>query len=443
MSKTRKSTNKKNSKNNARLVALYEINAVFDNDQALGQPVKGRNQLEARDAAFSRRLAYGVVRWYSALDWLAGELLDRPMKSRDSDVQRLVLMGIYQLWKEDTSSHAAVHATAECARSLGKPWAVGLINAVLRRFQREEESLLAGLAKVDEQYAHPDWLLAEMKSDWPEQWQEIANANNTPAGLWVRCNPGRASVQQIRDRLEEAEFITSVHPDVPHALEIKPAASVDRLPGFADGWFSVQDPAAQLAATLADPQAGEKILDACAAPGGKTGHLLELQGEIDLLALDLYEGRTALVAENMERLGLKPTLKTADAGQSADWWDGEQFHRILLDAPCSATGVIRRHPEIKWLRTPEQVDEVISTQQTLLQQLWPLLHAGGILVYATCSVLKRENSQQIHEFLDKHSDAECIGPESIPGLKMEFGQQILPGAQDMDGFYYAVLRKSA
>lgn len=422
----------------ARRASLSMLDAALRGDA--GWTAQGAS-LEARDAAFARRLTYGVLRWYGVLDWLAGELLARPLKTRDQDIHRLLLMGLHQLWHEDLPAHAAVHATAECARALGKPWAVGLVNAVLRRFQREQQHWTSAETLQDRQYAHPQWLLDTLRVDWPRDWKAVTAANNQQPPLWLRCNRRRAQPGEIRQRLATAGFATQAHPLAPDALRVLDPAAVEALPGFAEGHFSVQDAAAQLAAPLLDALPGQRVLDACAAPGGKTGHLLELTPAAKVTALDLSEQRLALVRDNLVRLGLEAQLLCGDAADPAAWWDGEPYARILLDAPCSATGVIRRHPEIKWLRDPPQVRDAVQLQARLLDRLWPLLDAGGILVYATCSVLSLENNQQIHAFLQRQADARCIGPQWPEAACPGHGRQWLPGVLDMDGFYFAVLRK--
>jgi 16S rRNA (cytosine967-C5)-methyltransferase len=400
---------------------------------------------DPRDRGFSLHLAYGVLRWLSALEWLAGQLLQRPLKPRDRDVQWLVLLGLFQLWHGETGAHAAVNETAECARLLGKPWAVGLVNAVLRRFQREQPAWLERLALQDARHAHPDWLLEALRRDWPDDWEEIVAADNRSAPLWLRLRQDRDS-GTARARLEQEGFTALAHPDVPGALQIRPAVAVENLPGFAEGLLSVQDPAAQLAAGLLDATAGQRVLDACAAPGGKTGHLLEAVPGIRLTALDRSGQRLELVRQNLGRLGLlgQPglQLQAADATQPETWWDGNPYQRILLDAPCTATGVIRRHPEIKWLRTPAQAAEAAALQAVLLQRLWPLLEPGGILLYATCSVLRDENNRQIERFAASQPDAQLSAIDAAWGRAADPGRQILPGERDMDGFYYARLRKA-
>jgi len=427
---------------NPRIAALRALAEVLDHHKNLGDSEALAVVRDGRDAALARNLAYGVLRWLSALEWLAAKLLAKPVKQREVDVQRLVLMGLQQLWHDHTASHAAVNETAECARSLGKPWAVGLVNAVLRRFQRESETLLESMQQAGKQYAHPDWLLNEIRRDWPDHWREIADANNRQAPLWMRINRRKADESKLRDLLRDAGFEMEHHVLARDAISIHPAAAVSKIPGFEQGWLSVQDPAAQLARDLLDPQAGDRVLDACAAPGGKTAHLLESCPGLDLTALDKQPQRCEQIEQNLERLALSASTLTADAMDTESWWNGKKFNKILLDAPCSATGVIRRHPEIKWLRSSEQVEAVVQVQAGLLNALWPLLEPGGTLVYATCSVLKRENSQQIDGFLEHHADAALASPVVEWGTAGPLGRQIMPGEAGMDGFFYAVLRKS-
>jgi len=427
---------------NPRIAALLALAEVLDERRSLAESNALSGLRDGRDSALARHLAYGVLRWLTSLEWLAAQLFAKPLKNRDRDIRRLVLLGIHQLWHDHTASHAAVNETAECARLLGKPWAVGLVNAVLRRFQREQQSLLAALDEHDARFAHPRWLLDELKQDWPEQWQEIVAGNNQQAPLWLRINRQQADEALLRKQLSDAGFATSKHAYASDALAIAPPAAVNRIPGFEKGWLSVQDPAAQLARDLIAPVASERILDACAAPGGKAAHLLETCSEIELTVLDKRSDRVDQIQQNLGRLGLSVATHVADATLPEGWWNGTKFHKILLDAPCSATGVIRRHPEIKWLRSRQQVDAVVQTQAGLLQALWPLLEPGGVLVYATCSILKRENDQQIHQFLQQHDNAACEEISAEWGMPLGCGRQIIPGEAQMDGFFYAVLRKT-
>ncbi|MEE4293920.1 MAG: 16S rRNA (cytosine(967)-C(5))-methyltransferase RsmB [Xanthomonadales bacterium] len=424
---------------NARIAALHLLGGVLDRGETGAEPELD----DPRDRAYSRHLFYGVLRWLSALEWLASQLLDRPLRKKDRDVQRLILLGLFQLWKDGTAEHAAVNETAACARLLGKPWATGLVNAVLRRFQREHEQLLQQLEHSEERFAHPHWLIEAIRADWPDDWENILRANNRPAGLWLRCRSD-GSEPAPGQELDRAGLDVTQHPLVPSAIRIEPARSVEEIPGFAAGRLSVQDPAAQIAAGLLDCRPGQRVLDACAAPGGKTGHLLELNPEIELLAIDRSADRLELVRDNLERLGLahRATLRAADAADTRTWWDGHLFDRILLDAPCTATGVIRRHPEIKWLRSPAQVGQAVTVQAGLLDALWPLLRPGGILLYATCSVLRRENALQVGAFLERQADARVEKPDLPWGRDAAPGRQILPGELEMDGFFYARISKS-
>lgn len=428
---------------NPRMAALDAICEVLDKGRSLAESPALSRLNDSRDNALARHLAYGVLRWLNALSWLGNQLLSKPLKSRDRDVQRLILIGLQQLWHDATASHAAVNETAECARLMGKPWAVGLVNAVLRRFQREQQEWLEKLKKTDNYYAHPAWLLKDLKQDWPDSWKEIALANNQQAPLWLRINRQKADEATLLKQLEAAGFEVQKHPFAVDAISITPAVPVAKIPGFANGWLSVQDPAAQLARDLIKPEVGQRVLDACSAPGGKAAHILESCPKIDLVVLDHQAHRVEQIKETMQRLELKVSPKVADATDTKAWWDAQPFDKILLDAPCSATGVIRRHPEIKWLRSNDDVDAVVEIQAALLDALWPLLAPGGTLVYATCSLLRCENDQQVSRFLERTKNAELPMPEVSWGMALDFGRQILPGEAEMDGFFYAILRKTA
>lgn len=427
----------------ARLMALHLLGRVLDEGVALGETEED-GAADSRNRGHARHLAYGVLRWFSALDWLAAQLLQKPLKRKDRDIHRLLLLGLFQLWQDGTPPHAAINETTGVARKRGKPWATGLINAVLRRFQREQEPLLDRLRMQDEHHAHPAWLLQLLRECWPDHWESIVSGNNRAAPLWLRVHAA-AEHDSLTDGLQQDGLTVSRHPQVATALKVEPARPVHALPGFDAGHLSVQDPAAQLAALLLDCSPGQRVLDACAAPGGKTGHLLEHYPEIDLLAIDRSAVRLKRVHENLDRLRLLERAQTlvADAARPDEWWDGRHFDRILLDAPCTATGVIRRHPEIKWLRSPQQVDEAVALQAALLDALWPLLRPGGMLLYATCSVLPRENAEQVRAFLERRADAVAGLPDAEWGRNTRPGRQILPGEQEMDGFFYAGLRKKA
>ncbi|MEE8339178.1 MAG: 16S rRNA (cytosine(967)-C(5))-methyltransferase RsmB [Xanthomonadales bacterium] len=438
---------RKSPRQNPRLCAIETLANVLDKGQNLSDADSATGLADGRDRALARHLAYGVCRWLNTLEWLSSQLLRKALKNRDRDIHRLILIGLFQLRHDGTAPHAAINETAECARLAGKTWAVAVINAVLRRFQRDRQQWLNQLENQPERFAHPAWLLQEIQANWPDDWQEIMQANNQAAPLWLRINRTRQVQNNLTSLLSSAGFTVVKHPSAPDAIKLSPPAPVAGIPGFSTGLVSVQDPAAQLAADLLELEDHLRVLDACAAPGGKTCHILERFPTIELTAVELNESRLALVRENLDRLGLARRaglkLLTGDAADPSSWWDGARYQRILLDAPCTATGVIRRHPEIKWLRTTQQLEKAVRTQARLLQQLWPLLAPGGILVYATCSILADENNRQISRFLAEHADAEVLPLGVKWGRKQDFGRQILPGEEEMDGFYYARMRKTA
>ncbi len=398
--------------------------------------------LAPTDRALAQELCYGTLRWYPRLEGFLTALVERPLKPKELEVKHLLLVGLYQLAYTHVAPHAAVSETVAATGTLNKPWAKGLVNAVLRRYQRERSAIEARFA--DDPviiYAHPKWLLDRLRQDWPAQWQAIAEANNSRPPMTVRVNRQRAGRGTYLETLGAAGLQARPHPHLPEALLLAQPCPVEALPGFAEGVVSVQDAAAQLAAELLAPRAGEYILDACAAPGGKTAHLLEHCPEAEVVAIDREPDRLGRVHENLQRLGLSARVVAADAGDPSSWWDGRRFDRILLDAPCSATGVIRRHPDIKRLRRAEDIAALSAEQSRLLHALWPLLKPGGILLYATCSVLRDENERQISAFLHAHPDGQEEPFEAAWGITAEVGRQILPGQDDMDGFFYARLRK--
>lgn len=401
--------------------------------------------LEPEDRGLLAELCYGTLRYAPRLEWWLEQLMKRPLGKRAAKVHALLMVGLYQLAETRVPPHAAVAESVEAARSLGADWASGLVNAVLRRFQRERDTWLAELETAPEspRLAHPRWLLEALRRDWPEAVEDICRANNARAPMTLRVNTARGSVAAYGERLVQAGLKAEPHPHAPDAVVLAEPTDVAALPGFRDGDVSVQDAAAQLAADLLMPRPGTRVLDACAAPGGKTAHLLERMPELDLTAVDADAGRLDRVAETLARLGLRANLTAADAAEPADWWDGRPFDAILLDAPCSATGVIRRHPDIKLLRTGRDVARVASLQARLLDALWPLLAPGGRLVYATCSVLADENGRQISGFIQRTADAGALPLAVGWGSPAGHGRQILPGEAGMDGFFYTVLIKSA
>lgn len=403
---------------------------------------------EAADRGLVQELVYGVLRWRFRLEALLAQLLRQPLKAKDQDIGALLLVGLYQLGYTAVAPHAAVHTTVEAVRAGGKRWAVPLANAVLRGYQRQRAEVDARADASDEgRWAHPRWLIERLRGDWPDAWRRVLAANNERPPLVLRINARRLDRAAYRRALDDADLPHAVLPFAPQGIALATPVGVERLPGFYDGDVSVQDGAAQLAATLLAAGPGMRVLDACAAPGGKTAHILELQPRLaELVALDSDARRVQRIHENLARLRLGATVLVGDAGAPEDWWDGRPFERILLDAPCSATGVIRRHPDIKSLRRATDIEDLARSQARLLDALWPLLAPGGMLVYATCSVLRQENEAQVAAFLQRRTDAEERRLDGPWGTACRHGRQILPGDADregagMDGFYYACLVK--
>ena len=395
-----------------------------------------------------RALVYGTLRWHIRLRAILERLATRPVDRMTPRLQALLLVGLYQLEYGGTATHAAVAETVNAARELGEGRAAGFVNAVLRRFLRERDALVAGVdADLALRTAHPRWLVSALQADWPGQVEAILEANNAHPPFWLRVNCMRDTVDDCIARLAGAGLSAWRSELAPDALRVEPAVDVLALPGFAEGRVSVQDAAAQLAVELLELRPGQRILDACAAPGGKTCHVLErVDGRAEVVALDVSPQRLERVARNLGRLGLSAGLVPGDALQPAGWWDGRPFDRVLLDVPCSATGVIRRHPDIKLLRRATDVPMLAARQLGLLEALWPLLRPGGTLLYTSCSVLRAENAVVVGAFLEKTADAEDCTPARTAGWPARPaaagpGYPVRPGEAGMDGFYYACLRK--
>lgn len=434
-----------NANASVRVAAARTLAAVLGDrrslDSALPDGLGGLAQ--GADRALLQELCYGVVRWHGRLEAVARRLLRKPFKRRDGDVHALLLVGLYQLIYLRIPAYAAVTETVAASRALGKPWAAGLLNGVLRNYQRHAQELLRATDAGDvAAFSHPHWLLERLRQDWPQHWRAIAAANNERAPMTLRVNACRQSRAEYELALQAEDLAAHSVDYAADGLVLEQAVDVGRLPGFAAGAVSVQDGAAQLAADLLDPGAGMRVLDACAAPGGKTAHMLErANGLAAMLAVDIDAERLRRVSDNLARLELKADLRQGDAAHPQTWWDGRSFERILLDAPCSATGVIRRHPDIKLLRRDQDIDALATRQAAMLDALWPLLTPGGMLLYATCSVLRAENVQQVSRFLLQHADAQESPIDAAWGHACEHGRQILPGQHGMDGFYYARLEK--
>ncbi|MFK8331273.1 16S rRNA (cytosine(967)-C(5))-methyltransferase RsmB [Pseudomonas sp. BJa5] len=431
---------------NPRLAAARALAAVLSGKASLNSSLPAQlDKVEARDRGLTQDLAFGTARWQPRLSALAERLLQKPFKSADRDVEALLLVGLYQLLYTRIPAHAAIGETVGCADKLKKPWAKGLLNAVLRRAQRESNDILAELERDPVvRTAHPRWLQKSLKAFWPEQWEAICAANNAHPPMILRVNRRHHSRDTYLGLLGEAGIEASACQYSADGIVLAGACDVRDLPGFEQGWISVQDEAAQLAADLLDLAPGQRVLDACCAPGGKTCHLLEAQAQLDaVVAIDLEAKRLTRVRENLDRLGLDAQLIACDARDTASWWDGKGFQRILLDAPCSATGVIRRHPDIKMTRQADDIPALASLQGELLDALWPTLEVGGILLYATCSSLPTENTEVIEAFLARTPGARELDLATQAGVRQPHGRQLLAQEGGHDGFYYAKLIKIA
>ena len=426
----------------ARSLAHAVLVDVLRDGRSLGASLRARvhSNLAPREAAFARELAFGTLRFLPRLNaWLATAM---PRKPRDTGVHAVALLGVYQLMFTRVPAHAAVGATVELTRTLGMPWAAGFVNAVLRRLAAEREAIERIDLSASARLAHPPWLLEAFEQSWPKSWECIARSNLDRAPMTLRVNSRRISRRCYLDHLSRAGIRAHATRHSGDGITLDSPRGVESVPGFEEGLVSVQDEAAQLAAALLDAPPDSRVLDACAAPGGKTAHILERGSDgVEVLALDSDPDRIANLQSSLTRLGLAARVTVGDASKPAAWWDGRPFDRILLDAPCSGTGVIRRHPDIKVLRRPEDIESMSGRQTAMLKALWPLLARGGRLLYATCSVLSRENESIIRNFVAECAGAEAARIDAVWGRPTEHGRQILPGEDAMDGFFYAALAK--
>jgi 16S rRNA (cytosine967-C5)-methyltransferase len=398
---------------------------------------------DPRERALAQELCFGVARWHPRLDAIAKQLVAKPLRRRDSDVQALILLGLYQLLYTRIPAHAAVAETVAVAGSRGKSWARPLINGVLRRFLREQQGLVARVdAEPEALYAHPTWLITALREGWPGHWEAILRANNQRPPMSLRVNARRIGRDDYRHILTAAGIEARPIAHTSHGLTLSAAHDVAQLPGFEAGLVSVQDGAAQLAPGLLALAPGLRVLDACAAPGGKATHMLECEAALArVVCVERDASRIGLLEANLARLGLQAEVVCADAGAPATWWDGEPFDRILVDAPCSATGVVRRHPDIKLHRRARDVPALVTQQARMLDALWPLLAPRGLLLYASCSVLPPENQRQVKRLVESRAEVTVAEPDVAWGHPCAPGRQILPGEDEMDGFYYALLRR--
>jgi 16S rRNA (cytosine967-C5)-methyltransferase len=383
-----------------RASAAQIVDAVISNGRSLDAAItEFEAHIAADDRPLLRLLCYGALRYHWRLQSWVDALLDKSLKPRDQVVNALLTIGLYQLRDTRIPDHAVVSQTVEATRLLRRPKLAPLVNAILRRALRDRIFEQAP-SKECAVHDHPQWILDVLKTDWPDDWQQIAAANNDRAPMWLRVNRAHSSAADYLERLKADGLDGELLAAVPQAVCLAVPQPVDTLPGFADGWVSVQDAAAQLAAPWLLEGVSGRVLDACAAPGGKSGHLLELAGDrIELTGVDIDATRLSGVSANLDRLGLDATLIAADASKPDEWWDGALFDAILLDAPCSASGVIRRHPDIKLLRRSSDIAKLARLQLSMLEALWPLLGPGGRMLYVTCSVFSAENDEVVARFL--------------------------------------------
>jgi len=397
-------------------------------------------RLDERDRALLKELCFGALRWYWRGRGIVERLVKRPLKARDRVVEALLVVGVYQLDQMRLPPHAALHATVDACAVLGRPGFKGLVNGVLRNFQRRREALLDELPGYARD-AHPEWLWRAIHSQWPDQADAIIEAGNSRPPMTLRVNTRRVSVDRYLAALEAEGLPGTRLEHAPAGVVLDRPVAVERLPGFASGWVSVQDASAQMLTRVIDPRPGARVLDACAAPGGKLTHLLEAFPGVVAQAIDSDPARAELVSENLQRLGLEAGVKVADAGDIGQWWDGMPFDLVLLDAPCSGTGVIRRHPDIKVLRRASDLVGLAAAQARLLGRLWPVVKPGGRLLYVTCSIMAEENQDQFASFLRYAPDCREEPVELPLGAVPGHGRQLLPGDGAGDGFFYARARK--
>lgn len=424
-----------------RAAAALAISQLFRQQGSLASALPPLiNQVKPQDKGLLQDLCYGSMRYFHRLNAGLQPLLSTPLKAKDQDILALLYIGAYQMEFSRVPAHAAVASCVDACRALKKPWASKLVNAILREYQRQMPIQLDSKQAWLNQ-SHPKWFYKSLENAWPEHFESILKNNNDHPPFTLRVNQAITTREDYLALLSNAGIDAHATPYSPMGITLVKPCSVDLLPHFSDGWASVQDEAAQLACELLQLEDRQAALDACCAPGGKTCHLLEAQKDLTLTAIDSEAKRLVRVEENLERLKLKAKLVCEDAGNTSAWWDGEAYDRILLDAPCSATGVIRRHPDIKLLRKPANIEELVEIQRHLLESLWACLKPGGILVYATCSVLPQENHLQIERFLLNNSDARELKINEDWGIATSFGRQLFPQTQGHDGFYYARVQK--
>ena len=416
-------------KSNTRAVALDAICSVVLDKRSLSSFV-----YPDQDDALAKSLVFGTIRFYHRLNDIVTDLLNHSLEKEDLDIHCLMLLGAYQILYSKVAIHASIFETVDTLNFLDKTWAKGLVNAILRQIDRDQEQL-----KKQVHYSHPTWMVKKIKQNYPDNFEQIFSQNNIQAPMTIRVH-SKYSLSEYQQNLAECGINTTIVSVAPQALVLEKPVSVYDLPDFDNGSCYVQDASAQLAAHLLAPEKQDRVLDACSAPGGKATHLSELAPQSTIIAIDSDEERLKRAQQNIERFNIKNIHLSQGNVQTEDWHDGQLFDKILLDAPCSATGVIRRHPDIKLLRKPKDITNLVKLQAKILANLWSMLKPDGVLLYATCSILKSENEDQITHFLESHPDAEEIKINLDWGIDSFVGKQQLP-SHKFDGFYYAKIRK--
>ncbi|MCD1127282.1 16S rRNA (cytosine(967)-C(5))-methyltransferase RsmB [Jinshanibacter sp. LJY008] len=428
-----------NNKYNLRAIAASAISQVLDKGQSLSTALpEYQKNISDKDKSLLQELCFGTLRVLPELEWYVQQLMAKVMTGKQRPLHYLLMVGLYQLLYTRIPAHAAVAETVNGAIVLKRPQMKGLINGVMRQFQRQQQIMTEQFQSQNGRFLHPGWLLQRIQLAYPQQWEAIVDANNQKPPMWLRVNRQHHSREQYLQLLQLAGIEAFPHPDYPDALRLAVPCSVTLLPGFEQGWVTVQDASAQGCVSLLEPQNGEVILDLCAAPGGKTTHILEAAPEAKVIAVDVDENRLKRVTENLIRLNQQATVIIGDGREPQAWSNGQIYDRILLDAPCSATGVIRRHPDIKWLRRNSDIDELVTLQKEIINAIWPQLKSGGTMIYATCSILPEENRLQIDDFIQNHTDAKLV---DIGDTQSSYRQN-LPSSDGGDGFFYAKLIKA-
>lgn len=442
-SSSRKTRSNKSGGQNARYVAIRVLEAVLVKGRSLATARSlVQDKLEPRERSLAMEMVNGVLRWRFRLEALLAKLLSKSLRKKDYDIQLVLLLALYELTELSTPDYAVVNEAVAQTRRVGKKWASGMVNAVLRSFIRDRDELLTLIDEDDvARFSHPRWLIDLLQQDWPQQVEQILDASNQRPPMWLRVNAGKVSVEDYIKLLDAQQIKAVRHPVAEAALKLDSPMDVSQLPGFAEGLVSVQDAAAQLATKLLGAEDGERVLDLCAAPGGKTCHVLETAANIEMVAVEVESLRMQRLQQNLDRLDLHARLIIGDATDTNSWWDGQLFDRVLVDAPCSASGVIRRHPDIKSLRHADDLVSLSQIQQQILLQALNMLKPGGTLLYVTCSVLKQENEQQLERLLSTTTEAGEVVIDENWGIACRHGRQLLPGVLDGDGFYFARLKK--